>query len=89
MPQRPIPSGLLTATDALVVTAVITLLGLIAAFFSALALWSVMFWVIGVLYNWKYKAMVMGNLMVATPLGSRLFCGIAVGNLHKAVWFFG
>jgi geranylgeranylglycerol-phosphate geranylgeranyltransferase len=92
--QRPIPSGLLTASDALVVTASVTLLGLIAAFFLGPLAFAVglIFWVIGVLYNWRYKANgIWGNLMVATSVGvTFILGGIAVGQpLHKIVWFFG
>lgn len=92
--QRPIPSGLLTASDALVVTAIVTLLGLTAAFFLGPLAFVVglIFWVIGVLYNWKYKAHgLWGNLMVATSVGvTFILGGIAVGYpLHKTVWFFG
>ncbi|MGB8983401.1 MAG: UbiA family prenyltransferase [Anaerolineales bacterium] len=93
-PQRPIPAGLLTGRDALLLTALVALLGLSAAFLlDPLAFTvGVIFWVIGVLYNWRYKAYgLWGNLMVAASVGvTFILGGIAVGQpLNKIVWFFG
>lgn len=93
-PQRPIPAGLLTPRDAVLLTISATLIGLSAALLlGPLAfLVGIFFWGIGVLYNWKYKAEgFQGNLMVAASVGSTfLLGGIAVGQpLHRMVWFFG
>lgn len=93
-PQRPIPSGLLTPSDAILLTAIATLIGLTTALLiHPLAfLVGTIFWIIGVLYNWRYKAKgLWGNLMVATSVGSTFILGgIAVGQpLNKVVWFFG
>jgi len=93
-PNRPIPAGLLTPSDAISLTIVATLIGLTTAFsIGALAFMiSMIFWVIGVLYNWRYKANgLWGNLMVAASVGiTFILGGIAVGQpLNKIVWFFG
>jgi geranylgeranylglycerol-phosphate geranylgeranyltransferase len=93
-PQRPIPAGLLTSFDAILLTIFVTLIGLGASFFiSTLAFTvSVLFWIIGVLYNWKLKANgLWGNLMVAASVGiTFVLGGITVGQpLNKIVWFFG
>jgi geranylgeranylglycerol-phosphate geranylgeranyltransferase len=92
-PQRPIPAGLLTLSDAILLTGIATLIGLTAALLlSPLAFSvSILLWVIGALYNWKYKAKgLWGNLMVATSVGGTFIMGgIAAGQpLHKVVWFF-
>jgi len=93
-PLRPIPAGLLTGRDALLLTALVALLGLSAAFLLGPLAFTVgvIFWVIGVLYNWRYKAYgLWGNLMVAASVGvTFILGGIAVGQpLNKIVWFFG
>lgn len=93
-PQRPIPAGLLTPSDAILLTALATLIGLIAAILINPLAFSVslIFWVFGVLYNWRYKAEgLWGNLMVAASVGiTFILGGIAVGQpLNRIVWFFG
>jgi geranylgeranylglycerol-phosphate geranylgeranyltransferase len=93
-PQRPIPAGLLTPSDALLLTALAALIGLSAAFLiGPLAFMiGVIFWVIGVLYNWKFKEHgLWGNLMVAVSVGvTFILGGIAVDQpWNKLVWFFG
>jgi geranylgeranylglycerol-phosphate geranylgeranyltransferase len=93
-PRRPIPAGLLTPSDAILLTGVATLIGLGTAFFiGPLAfIVSTIFWVIGALYNWRYKASgFWGNLMVAASVGiTFVLGGIAVGQpMNKVVWFFG
>ena len=93
-PERPIASGLLTAWDAILLTILATLIGLVAAFFigSLAFLIGVIFWVVGVLYNWRFKAYgLWGNLMVAASVGiTFILGGITVGQaLNKIVWFFG
>ena len=93
-PQRPLPAGLLTPSDAILLTALATLIGLSAAILINPLAFSVslIFWVIGVLYNWRYKAEgLWGNLMVAASVGiTFILGGIAVGQpLNRIVWFFG
>ncbi len=93
-PQRPIPAGLLTPSDAILLTIIATLIGLSAAFFIGPPAFviGVIFWVIGVLYNWRFKAYgLWGNLMVAASVGvTFILGGVAVGQAsNKVVWFFG
>jgi len=93
-PQRPIPAGLLTSADAIWLTGIATLIGLSAALFiGPLAfVLGIVFWGIGALYNWRYKAYgLWGNLMVAASVGTTFILGgIAVSQpLNKIVWFFG
>ena len=94
MPQRPLPSGILSPSDAIFLTVAAILIGLVSAWlisgtafvFCALAC------VVGILYNWKYKeAGLSGNLMVSFSVAfTFLFGGIAVGEpWNKIVWTFG
>jgi len=93
MPERALPSGLVTKSEVIALTIIASLLGL----GSALALDSlafalaVLFWIIGFLYNWKFKQHgLLGNLMVASSVGvTFIIGGIAVGDpWNKLVWFF-
>lgn len=92
-PQRPLPSGKVSPREAVILAIVTGLLGLVVASVinkSALVL-SIPFWVIGVLYNWKYKqAGLLGNLMVSSSVAITLILGgIVVGEpCHPIVWTF-
>jgi geranylgeranylglycerol-phosphate geranylgeranyltransferase len=93
-PGRPLPSGMVSPTEALFFAAFTMLLGLAAAFAISVPAFviSVIFGVIGVLYNWKYKqAGLLGNLMVASSVGiTFILGGLAVGQpFNPLVWFFG
>jgi len=92
-PERALPSGLVTKSEVIALTAVASLLGLgsayaLANFALAVAL---LFWFIAFLYNWKFKQHgLLGNLMVASSVGiTFVIGGIAAGNPgNKLVWFF-
>jgi geranylgeranylglycerol-phosphate geranylgeranyltransferase len=93
-PHKPIPSGKITTTEAIVfgvVTALIALL--IAGWIAPLVLvLSLVLWVLGFLYNWKLKASgLMGNLIVATNVAMTFILGgISVGeSRNPLVWIFG
>ncbi len=92
-PERPLPAGLLSPSDAIVLAAVTALLGLAAAYLigtPALVL-CVIFATIGFLYNWKYKeAGLVGNLMVSSSVGiTFILGGMAAGQpWNKIVWCF-
>ncbi|MBW6474853.1 MAG: UbiA family prenyltransferase [Anaerolineaceae bacterium] len=93
-PHKPIPSGKITPTEAIVfgvVTALIALL--IAGWIAPLVLvLSLVLWVQGFLYNWKLKASgLMGNLIVATNVAMTFILGgISVGERNNPlVWIFG
>jgi geranylgeranylglycerol-phosphate geranylgeranyltransferase len=91
-PERAIPSGTVTVGEAVGLSVPVTLGGLAAALAigpSALV-FTVFIWVIGFLYNWKFKRSgLLGNLMVATSVGACFILGgMAVGGLtNRLVWF--
>lgn len=92
-PDRPLPSGLVTRREVVVLSVVVTLLGFAAAsLLSPLALLVVVLvWAVGFLYNWRFKkAGLIGNLMVAFSVGMTfIFGGIAAGRpFETIVWFF-
>lgn len=92
-PQRPIPAGMVSPADALVLSIVVALLGLAsAALLSPAALAAAAaVWVLGVAYNWRLKrAGLAGNLLVALSVGMTfVFGGIAVGHIgdRLVIWF--
>ncbi|MGD9900888.1 MAG: UbiA family prenyltransferase [Calditrichaceae bacterium] len=93
-PGRPIPSGLVTASEAFLLSIILLLLGLILSYllgFIAL-LCTITLSIIGFLYNRKFKKSGLpGNLMVSFSVGMTfIFGGVSVGlPFNKMVWFFG
>jgi geranylgeranylglycerol-phosphate geranylgeranyltransferase len=92
-PLRPIPSGAVTRTEALGLTVLASLIGLACASTLGLPalLISIVFWIVGILYNWRYKkAGLAGNLMVSTSVAITFILGaITVGKpWHGLVWLF-
>jgi len=91
-PERAIASGAVTVGEAVGLSVPVTLGGLAAAWAigpSALG-FGVFIWVIGFLYNWKFKRSGLpGNLMVAASVGSCFILGgMAVGELsNPLLWF--
>lgn len=93
-PHRPLPAGLVTKRDVLILSSVVTLLGFLASLLiGSLALaTTVVVWIVGFLYNWRFKrAGLIGNLMVSFSVGMTfVFGGIAVGQpTHIYAWWFG
>ena len=93
-PHRPLPSGMVSKRDVLVLSFVVAFLGLMAsALISLTALITILVvWVVGVLYNWRFKRSgLIGNLMVSFSVGMTfVFGGISVGQLGNVnVWWFG
>lgn len=93
MPERPLPAGILSPSEAVVLTgaAIVTglvasvLIGGVAFIFCAIAC------AVGILYNWKFKeAGLIGNLMVSSSVAfTFIFGGIAVGEpWNEVVWCF-
>lgn len=93
-PHRPIPSNLVTTTEALLLSIILLLAGLIFSYWlSAAALFvSIILSIIGFLYNRKFKKHgVFGNLLVSFSVGMTfIYGGVSVGlPFNKIVWFFG
>lgn len=93
-PHKPIPSGKVTPTEAIIFGVVTALIAfLIAGLMAPLVLvLSLVLWMLGFLYNWKLKASgLMGNLIVATNVAMTFILGgISVGEGNNPlVWIFG
>jgi geranylgeranylglycerol-phosphate geranylgeranyltransferase len=93
-PHRPLPAGIVTKRDVLILSSAVAFLGFLASLLiSPLAiLATVVVWIVGFLYNWRFKrAGLIGNLMVSFSVGMTfVFGGIAVGQpTHINVWWFG
>ena len=92
-PNRPLPSGAVTPSEAISLAAVAMLIGLSASFaisIQALIL-SLIFGAVGILYNCRFKqAGLLGNLMVASSVAiTFILGGLTVGQpFNKIVWFF-
>jgi geranylgeranylglycerol-phosphate geranylgeranyltransferase len=92
-PERPLPAGLISPSEAILLTIVTALIGLGAAWLLGISafLLCLFFWLIGCLYNWKFKeAGLLGNLMVSANVGfTFILGGIAVGQPRDGmVWCF-
>ena len=93
-PNRPLPSGMVSKSEIIYLTVFTTLLGLYSAFVLGMSVLiiGIIFWIIGVLYNWKLKRTgLFGNIMVASSVAiTFIIGGIAVGNpWNVTVWSFG
>jgi geranylgeranylglycerol-phosphate geranylgeranyltransferase len=93
-PDRPLPSGLVSPQEVILLGAFTALLGLTAAALVNLPALLVggLFWCIGFLYNWKMKATGLpGNLLVSSCVaGMFLFGGVSVSApWNPVVWSFG
>jgi geranylgeranylglycerol-phosphate geranylgeranyltransferase len=92
-PERPLPSGAVTRAEVLWLTAATTLVGLGAALALGVnvLLISIPFWVIGVLYNWRFKQTGLpGNLMVCASVGVTFILGAVTMGApwSSVVWTF-
>jgi geranylgeranylglycerol-phosphate geranylgeranyltransferase len=93
-PERPLPAGLVSRSEALWLAGLTICLGLAAAWtisFPAFVLCIVLA-LIGFLYNWKFKeAGLIGNLMVSTSVAiTFILGGMAVGDpWNRIAWTFG
>ena len=92
-PGRPLPSGAVSPSEAILLAAIAMLIGLTASFaisVQALIL-SLVFGFVGILYNWRFKQEgIWGNLMVASSVAiTFILGGLAVGRPFTAIiWFF-
>ncbi len=92
-PERPLPSGAVSRTDVIGLTIVTTLVGLGAAWKlgTTALLISILLWVIGFLYNWRYKRTgLAGNLMVCASVGVTFIFGAVTMQApwNSIVWTF-
>jgi geranylgeranylglycerol-phosphate geranylgeranyltransferase len=92
-PSRPLPSGTISPSEAVLLAIIAALIGLATSFAISLPafLLCVVFWVIGFLYNWKFKESgLAGNLMVSSSVAiTFILGGMAVGEpWNKIVWCF-
>jgi len=92
-PERPLPAGLVTGQDVILLSIVVTMLGFIAGYLISLEalLVVILVWAVVFFYNWWFKkAGFIGNLMVSFSVGMTfVFGGVAVDRLfEKIVWFF-
>jgi geranylgeranylglycerol-phosphate geranylgeranyltransferase len=93
-PGRPLPSGRITVAELVILTILFTLAGLAMAAYLGLPalLIAAGIWVIGILYNWKFKESgLAGNMMVALSVGMTFIAGgVSVGQATNGlVWVFG
>lgn len=93
-PTRPLPSGNVTPSQVIVLTILTTSIGLVTAWLISLIAFivGILFWSIGLLYNWKLKETgLLGNLMVSSSVAvTFIYGGIAVGQpWNNIVWSFG
>jgi geranylgeranylglycerol-phosphate geranylgeranyltransferase len=92
-PNRPLPSGAVSPSETIVLATIAMVIGLAASFaISTPALFlSLVFGIVGVLYNWRFKQKgLWGNLMVASSVAiTFILGGLAVGHpFNSIVWFF-
>ncbi len=93
-PHRPIPSNLVSPSEALILSIMLLLIGLILSYLINITalLCSILLTVIGFLYNRKFKKSGLpGNLLVSFSVGMTfIYGGVSVGlPFNKMVLFFG
>ncbi len=92
-PQRPLPSGLVTGRDVIVLFVVVTIIGFVTACMISMEAFIVVFlvWIAGSLYNWRLKKSgFIGNLIVCVSVGMTFILGGITVNkpFEIIVWFF-
>jgi geranylgeranylglycerol-phosphate geranylgeranyltransferase len=93
-PQRPIPSNAVTRAEALLLSLILVIAGLILSFMLSFSSFIIIIFLllIGFLYNRHFKKSGLpGNLMVSISVGMTfIFGGISVGlPFNKMSWYFG
>lgn len=91
MPHRPLASGLISLTSAAVYAAATTLVGFLASLLigSTAVLLYALFWLAGLLYNWRLKESgLWGNLVVSSSVAvTFVLGGVVVGDPGSpALW---
>jgi len=92
-PDRPLPSGAVSKREVIGLTIATSLAGLAAAAMLGLdvLLLSIPIWLLGVLYNWRYKKSGLpGNLMVCASVAATFIFGAVTVNApwNGNVWVF-
>jgi geranylgeranylglycerol-phosphate geranylgeranyltransferase len=81
-PERPLPAGLVTERDVVLLSILVTMLGFITGYLISLEalLVVILVWIVFYLHNWRFKkAGFIGNLKVSFSVGMTfVFGGIAV-----------
>lgn len=93
-PQRPLPSGMVTRSDVIILFIFCTLAGSASSMILGIQafLFVIFVWAVGFMYNWKLKRYgFVGNCFVAFSVGMTfIFGGVAVGRpFEMLVWFMG
>lgn len=93
-PNRPLPSGRVTALEAVLLTGLFSLAGLISAALLGLPILilALILWIVSILYNWRFKESGLpGHLMVAFCVASTFIMGgiTAGGLMNDMIWAFG
>ena len=93
-PQRPLPSGMISVNELIVITGLFTITGFITAGLLGLVtlIFAIILWIVAISYNWKFKEYgLMGNMLVAISVASFfIFGGVSVGGLTDGlIWIFG
>ncbi len=83
-PHRPLPSGLISSSSAIVFAVILFLLGLFTSLVISLLNLSIVvgFWILGILYNWSLKKTgFLGNIIVSLSVAIPFFYGaVATGR---------
>jgi geranylgeranylglycerol-phosphate geranylgeranyltransferase len=92
-PERPLPAGLVTERDVVLLFVAVTIFGLISASMISVEAFVVvvLVWFLGFLYNWRLKKSgFLGNLIVCVSVGMTFILGGIVVNkpFETVVWFF-
>lgn len=90
-PSRPIPSGEVSLSEALVLMVLFAAAGFVSAGLIGITpfIFALFIWLVSVLYNWKYKETgLLGNMMVALSVAWFFIFGSAtVGKLgNTMIW---
>ncbi len=93
-PDRPLPAGLVSKQEVVLLSIIVALAGLITSALVGLVAFLVAaaVWLVGLAYNWRFKRTgLFGNLMVAFSVGMTfVYGGIVVGHpTDGIVWWFG
>ncbi len=92
-PTRPLPAGILSKAEAIGFSIPVTFTGLIVALAinSFALIFSIIIWLLGFLYNWKFKRSgLLGNLLVSTSVAATFILGAITVDQpwNVIVWFF-